>query len=256
MQRFVAAAQALLGFPAFSLQQFAGVRLYTIGQVEPHLLSATAWEGYRWLLRLTWIQALICYAGILAAAVMILLRRVRLPDLIRPQHRLTAIMLALFMLGVVLCYMLAPLLGGPSWGQGERLDQVTQFLPFLLAFWFLTPIVLELPGRLRNALRRLTWISAVLYTVVSMAVGLLIVYENLRYRGPKLTNSDVPVYDKLRLVAFVSARLEGPVGEFSRSPSTTTWAAAAGIGSATLGRRTWSGIPRRTRSVGLSIMNC
>ena len=71
-------------------------------------------------------------------------------------------------------------------------------------FWFLTPIVLEPPGRLQAALRRLTCISAVVYTVASMFVGLLVMYDNLRYRGPKLTDSDVPLYDKLRLVAFVA----------------------------------------------------
>jgi hypothetical protein len=204
LQRFQAAAWSLFGFASFSLEQFAGSQLYTIGQVDPHLLSTAASRGYHWLLRQTWIQALLCYVSILAGAVMILLRRVSMRELIRPQHRLPAIMLALFVSTVVLSYMIAPLIGGPAWGQGERLDQVTQFLPFLLAFWFVSPVLLEHPQRLQAVLRRLTWISAVLFTVASMAVGLLVVYENLRYRGPKLTGSDVPVYDKLRLVAFAA----------------------------------------------------
>ncbi len=81
---------------------------------------------------------------------------------------------------------------------------MTQFLPFLLAFWFLCPALLQYPRRLQGILRRFSCISAAIYVVMSMAVGLLIVYENLRYRGPKLTDSDVPIYDKSRLVAFVA----------------------------------------------------
>ena len=107
-QRLLAASASALTFPLFSVQQFAGPRLFAIGQVEPHLLSAAAWTAHQWLLHQTLIQALICYASILGAAAMVLLRRISPRDVIRPERRLPAVMVALFVAGVMISYMIAP----------------------------------------------------------------------------------------------------------------------------------------------------
>jgi len=203
-ERLLAAAGSVIRFPALSFDQFASQSLFVGGQVDPQLVSPAVWSGYLLLLRHSWLQGVICYASILVGCVSLAIRRQSLADLVAPANRLSALAIVLMILVVLGCYVVAPLIGGPAWGEGERLDQVTQFLPFVLILWFFGPLFLEHPRWIQPSLRRLTFISAMLYMIASLAVGLMAIADNLRYRGPELTNADVPLVDKLRLVDYAA----------------------------------------------------
>jgi len=84
------------------------------------------------------------------------------------------------------------------------LDQVTQFLPLVLLIWFSIPFVLESSEYPARLLRDLTCVSSISYTLLSLAIGTLVVVENLGYRGNVLPTADVPLFDKLHVVDFVA----------------------------------------------------
>jgi hypothetical protein len=202
--RLLTAVVSIIRFPVASLDQFASRDLYLGGQLEPEIVSPALWSGYLLLLRHSRLQGIICYVSILLGCASLVVRRRPLVELVASANRAPAIGVVLMSVFVVACYVVAPLIGGPAWGEGERHDQVMQFLPFILVLWFLGPLLLESPGWIQPHLRRLTWISAALFTTVSLVIGLLVVKDNLTYRGRKLTNADVPLMDKLRLVDFVA----------------------------------------------------
>jgi hypothetical protein len=105
---------------------------------------------------------------------------------------------------IISAYAIAPLLGGIVWARAERLDQSVQVLPFLLILWFVTPVLLEVPGFVKRTALVATCITSILYTTLSLAVGVSVVRENLGYRGTTLSEADVPLVEKLDVVRFIA----------------------------------------------------
>jgi len=205
MERILVSAESVVGFPYWLLAHFGTGLLSSTPQVDNRILSATAWSGYRLLIRLGFFQGLICYASILVALVAHATRRRPGGDVIRAGMRPAAIVLLLMTVFIVGCYALSPLSGGPVWVRNERLDQVTQFLPLVLLIWFSIPFVLESSEYPARLLRGLTCVSSISYTLLSLAIGTLVVVENLGYRGNVLPTADVPLFDKLHVVDFVAS---------------------------------------------------
>jgi hypothetical protein len=105
---------------------------------------------------------------------------------------------------VLLAALISPLLGGPSWTKGERIDQQIQFLPFLLFAWFALPWVVNLPARTGLALRTLSCLCALAFSALSMRAGVEIVTSHLDYRGHALTDADVPLAHQRQAIDFVA----------------------------------------------------
>jgi hypothetical protein len=101
---------------------------------------------------------------------------------------------------IVLSFPLSPLLGGFSWHRGERLDQSIQFLPLLLLIIFAAPLAME-----SSLLRRLTIALALLFATASTLAGWMVVQDHLRYRGPILSQADVPLVQKMEVVNWIAA---------------------------------------------------
>lgn len=204
LAKLLAAMKSIALFPIWSLSQYASRQLFPILEVEPRILSSWAWSGYQLMLSLSFAQGLICYVSLLIGAGALLLKRRSLANLVTPQRRTTALGVLLMALFVILCYAVAPMVGGPVWAGGQRLDQVTQFLPFLLIVWYLTPLLVEQPQPAQKFLRSLTWVNAASFTIVSLMAGWLIIVNNLNYRGNVLSDADVPVVDKLEVTGFIA----------------------------------------------------
>lgn len=105
---------------------------------------------------------------------------------------------------VWLAMTLSPLLGGPTWTHGERVDQQVQFLPFVFIASFALPHVLLLPVWMRAHVQRATLLIAVLFTGINIVAGHQIVAAHLSYDGEELTEADVPLAHQREVARFVA----------------------------------------------------
>lgn len=104
----------------------------------------------------------------------------------------------------ILCsFMLTPLLKGPFWINGERMDMTLQFLPFFFIIWFVTPAVVQLPPLFHTSIQRISEALGVVFVIVNIALGWMTVESVRNYRGNVLTQSDVPLFQKLEVIQKV-----------------------------------------------------
>jgi hypothetical protein len=108
---------------------------------------------------------------------------------------------------IIISYALSPLLGGPKWAEGQRSDQVIQFLPFFLLVCFLSPFLFQSPKAFARLLSGLGYSLVLGYTIVNLAAGFFIVQSHLDYRGSLLSlqDMDVPLVQKMQAVDFIAA---------------------------------------------------
>jgi hypothetical protein len=201
-QKVWVVVEAVLGFPFYAPVQWAYV---TFLNYSKELLSEPAYQFNR----------LTIWAGIaqgaLALLAMILGMRRNWPKQSRFLSFYSALdrdvvrMVILSAAFIITSYALSPLLGGPNWTQGERSDQVIQFLPFFLLICFLTPFIFRIPKSLERLFLQLTYISVIIYAIVNIAAGFFIVQSHLDYRGALLTfqDMDVPLVQKMQVVDFI-----------------------------------------------------
>jgi hypothetical protein len=110
-----------------------------------------------------------------------------------------------FAYAFILCaFTLTPLLKGPFWIDGERMDMTLQFLPFFLLVWFVTPAVVQLPPDFQALISRVSAVLAVAFVGANLGLGWITVESVQNYRGSALTPSDVPLSQKLDVVQFVA----------------------------------------------------
>jgi len=106
---------------------------------------------------------------------------------------------------VALAHVLSPLLGGPTWARGERMDMAIQWFPLLAVAWFGLALALPSSWRAGRAARKATLGVAVLFAVASLALGQAVRDSYLSYRGPVLAPADVSLADKLAVVDAIAA---------------------------------------------------
>jgi hypothetical protein len=150
------------------------------------------------------LQALLAWAALLLAPVLWLWKNRSLSEFFGLANREIGQIVVLSAGVVAIAYGLSPLLGGPTWARGERPDQLIQFYPFFLIFWFLAPLALPMPRLPRMLFLASTTTIAVLYAVVNVAGGILVIDSYLRYKVSVLTNADVPLIYKTQVVDFIA----------------------------------------------------
>ena len=105
---------------------------------------------------------------------------------------------------VILAYMFSPLLGGPVWANGERIDQQVQFLPFLLFAWFTLPALVKFPKLIKKFADVLLPLIAAVFILISAVSGIKVIQDHLGYRGEFLSDADVPLSNKIQVVDFIA----------------------------------------------------
>lgn len=110
----------------------------------------------------------------------------------------------LVFLFLILSYMASPLLGGPHWHKGERIDQCIQMVPFHY-FLIFSASYLLLPGIFRLKFFRIVIPAiAIAVSLANIANGIVIVSSHLNYRGSVFTGADVPLLHKMKAVDFIA----------------------------------------------------
>ena len=119
----------------------------------------------------------------------------------RPVVRVTALA-AVFVLASYAC---GAYLNGPAWMDGERPDQTVQFLPACLLIVFLSPFTVSIEGSAQRLIAGIAYGVLVAFATASLACGFLTIRDHLSYRGPALTEADVPLTDKEQVVDLIAA---------------------------------------------------
>jgi hypothetical protein len=104
-----------------------------------------------------------------------------------------------------LAHVVSPLLGGPAWARGERMEMAIQWFPLLAAAWFGLALALPSSWRAGRAARKATLGVAVLFAVASLTLGQAVRDSYLSYRGPVLVPADVSLADKMAVVDAIAA---------------------------------------------------
>lgn len=105
---------------------------------------------------------------------------------------------------LLVSFTLTPLLNGPAWLLGERIDQTNQFVPLFLIFWFTTPLILALPEKLHKFISSVTIGLAGSFILINIVLGLITLTSIRGYRGTILTSADVPLFQKLEVVRSIA----------------------------------------------------
>ena len=109
---------------------------------------------------------------------------------------------------ISLSYILSAWLGGPNWINNERPDQIVQFLPLFLFFIFLLPSTIMVGGWAEKTIRRVSYISLMIFATVNLLCGFMIIRDHLQYGGNVLSEADIPLPHKMQAVDFIATDWE------------------------------------------------
>jgi len=96
-------------------------------------------------------------------------------------------------------------MGGPSWLNGQRPDQIVQFLPMFLFFIFLLPVITRIEGKAGDVIIAVSYLLLGIFVTINLLCGVMIVRDHLQYREDFLSEADVPLTNKAQAVAFIAS---------------------------------------------------
>lgn len=104
---------------------------------------------------------------------------------------------------VFISYVTGTLLGA-EWIEEKRYDQLIQFLPLLIILFYLSPLLISTNNKIKKIINLTTYSSATIFVFLNIFVGIFIIDQYKKYVGPLLTESDVPLIYKERIVDLIA----------------------------------------------------
>jgi hypothetical protein len=209
--------ESLFGIPIYGTFQWADQAFFAraIKHAEDAILTQPTKVLLRLVGRAYLLQAVFAFAAALYAVYRLVVSGISQtgnhPTVNVPALRLV-ILSTLF---ISLSFTISAWMGGPDWLNGERPDQMVQFLPLFLFFIFLLPMVIKIGGRAGRIITGISYFLLALFVTVNLLCGAMIVRDHLQYRGNILTESDVPLRDKKQALQYIA-------GDWSRFSTSHT----------------------------------
>jgi hypothetical protein len=100
--------------------------------------------------------------------------------------------------------VIGSVLGSPNWVKGDRLDMQVHLLPFFILVWFLVPWTFEVSTKFDKYFRIFSIIILTVYAGINLVSGLLVYHDHLKYSGKILSDADIPLIQKKKVVDFIS----------------------------------------------------
>jgi hypothetical protein len=210
--------ESLFGIPIYGTFQWADQAVFAkaFKHADEAILSQPAKILLRLVGRAYLLQAVFAFATALYTIYRTVLYGVPRSDNNRPAVNVPALQLVvLSVLFISLSFSISTWMGGPNWLNGERPDQIVQFLPMFLFFIFLLPVLIRLGGRAGRAITAISYFLLALFVTVNLLCGFMIVHDHLQYRGNILTEADVPLVDKEQAIRYIAQ-------DWSRSSTSQT----------------------------------
>ena len=198
--------ESLFGIPIYGTFQWADQAVFA--KAFKHADEAILTQPAKILLRLVGraylLQAVFAFAAALYTIYRTVLHGVpgsgNHPAVNVPALRLVV----LSILFISLSFTISTWMGGPNWLNGERPDQIVQFLPMFLFFIFLLPVLIRVGGRAGRVITGISYFLLGLFVTVNLLCGFMIVRDHLQYRGNILTEADVPLADKEQAIRYIA----------------------------------------------------
>ena len=199
--------ESLFGIPIYGTFQWADQSLFA--RAVKHAEDAILTQPTKVLLRLVGraylLQAVFAFASALYAAYRLVVYGMPLTGN-RPAVNVPALRLVILsILFISLSYTISAWMGGPDWLNGERPDQIVQFLPLFLFFIFLLPVLIKVGGRAGRVITVTSYFLLALFVTINLLCGLMIVRDHLQYGGSILTEADVPLVDKEQALHYIAS---------------------------------------------------
>ncbi len=104
--------------------------------------------------------------------------------------------------------LISPVLGGPNFVSFERMDNYIQYYPFYIILWFLI-IDKASDFNIRNLkIKRINGLIFIISILISFSLSFSVIFDNLNYSGDKLTESDVPLIEKMKVTKYIAGDME------------------------------------------------
>ncbi len=197
--------ESLFGIPVYGTFQWADQAVFAkaFKHADEAILSQPAKVLLRLVGRAYLLQAVFAFAAGLYVLYRLIVQGVPQTGK-RPVVHIPALRLVILsVLFICLSFTISKWMGGPDWLNGERPDQIVQFLPMFLFFIFLLPVVVKIEGLAGHVITGLSYFLLALFVTVNLLCGFLIVRDHLQYRGNTLSEADIPLVDKEQALAFI-----------------------------------------------------
>jgi hypothetical protein len=199
--------ESLFGIPIYGTFQWADQSF--LARAIKHADEAILTQPTKVLLRLVGraylLQAVFAFAAALYAVYRLLVSRIPQTGN-RPAVNVPALRLVILsILFISLSFTISAWMDGPDWLNGERPDQIVQFLPMFLFFIFLLPMVIKTGSRAGRIITGISYFLLALFVTINLLCGAMIVRDHLQYRGNILTESDVPLTDKEQALQYIAS---------------------------------------------------
>ena len=198
--------ESLFGIPIYGTFQWADQSVFAsaIKHSDAQILT----QPTKWLLRLVG-RAYLLQAVFAFGSAGYVIYRVFVHGIRGTEGRLSGgvpsfRLVVLSMLFICLSFTISTWMGGPNWLNGERPDQVVQFLPMFLYFIFLLPVLVRIDGMAGALIRGVSYFSLFIFLTTNLLCGFGILHDHLQYRGSVLTEADIPLTDKEQAVDYIA----------------------------------------------------
>lgn len=198
--------ESLFGIPVYGTFQWADQSVFALAfkHSDEQILTQTTKILLRLVGRVYLFQAVFAFA---AAFYIIYQTLVYGMNNTASRSRINLPALRLVVLSVVfisLSFAISTWMGGPDWVNGERPDQIVQFLPLFLFFIFLLPVLIRIIGTGGKVITGLSYFFLITFVTVNLLCGFMIIRDHLQYRGDVLSEADVPLVNKVQAINFIA----------------------------------------------------
>jgi len=100
--------------------------------------------------------------------------------------------------------IIGSVLGSPNWVKGARLDMQVHLLPSFILVWFMVPWIFEVSTKFDKYFKVFSIFLLTIYATVNFIAGILVYNDHLKYNGRILSDADIPLIQKQRVVDFIS----------------------------------------------------
>lgn len=198
--------ESLFGIPIYGTLQWADQAVFAkaIKHGDEAILTQPTKILFRLVGRVYLLQAVFAFAAALYTIYWAIAYGVpKSGD--RPAVHLPALRLVvLSVLFVSLSFTISTWMGGADWLNGERPDQIVQFLPMFLFIIFLLPMVIKMRDRAGQVITGISYFLLALFVTINLLCGFMIVRDHLQYRGNILTEADIPLVDKEQAIQYIA----------------------------------------------------
>lgn len=182
-------------YPFWSIFHYGDDYVKSLKEIYDGPLSSTS----IYLLQINSIILII--QSILSSALLVLFLFFK--DIFKIKDKKIALFLIINFLFIFFIVITGAILGSPNWVEGERLDMQVNLIPFFLIFWFSFSWVFQIKFNFNKYIKLFSKIIFFSYIIINLLSGYFISKDHLNYEGKILSDADIPLVQKQKIIDFI-----------------------------------------------------